>query len=210
MSNGASKDGTFRLLCLSGVTKFFNHFYYQAQLTVFNKKTKSGTPSALSLVSLIRASVRLTEGIAAVGTLNKSIYSLLLIGCALGSSVSLPVLADNGIIVITRDVQPRMATRPPMIPDPNPTTVNANPSQQILRQTNELSDGDFAGVTSGTGISGLITQGTNNLGGNITNQTQLSNLPGGRSGNSGSGIANMVNSSVQRGLGALNIMTGDR
>ncbi|HEF4759955.1 TPA: hypothetical protein SAN82_002385 [Pseudomonas putida] len=146
-----------------------------------------------------------------MGTLNKSIYSFLLIGCALGSGVSLPVQADNGIIIITRDVQPRMATRPPVIPDPNPTTVNANPSQQILRQTNELSDGDFAGVTSGTGISGLVNQGgTGNLAGNITNQTQLTNLPGGRSGNGGSGIANMVNSSVQRGLGALNIMTGDR
>nr|WP_178132008.1 hypothetical protein [Pseudomonas sp. C2B4] len=135
----------------------------------------------------------------------------MLIGCALGSSVSLPVQAENGIVVITRDVQPRMATRPPMIPDPNPTTVNTNPSQQILRQTNELSDGDFAGVTSGTGISGLVNQGaTNNLGGNITNQTQLTNLPGGRSGNGGSGIANMVNSSVQRGMGALNIIAGDR
>jgi hypothetical protein len=141
---------------------------------------------------------------------NKSFYSLLLIGCALGSSVCVPVQADNGIIVITRDVKTRMATRAPVIPDPNPTTVNANPSQQILKQTNELNDGDFASVTSGTGISGLINQGTGNLGGNISNQTQLSNLPAGRSGNSGSGIANMVNSSVQRGLGALNIMTGDR
>ncbi|NUU36684.1 hypothetical protein [Pseudomonas sp. C2B4] len=146
-----------------------------------------------------------------MGKLDKGFYSLLLIGCALGSSVSLPVQAENGIVVITRDVQPRMATRPPMIPDPNPTTVNTNPSQQILRQTNELSDGDFAGVTSGTGISGLVNQGaTNNLGGNITNQTQLTNLPGGRSGNGGSGIANMVNSSVQRGMGALNIIAGDR
>lgn len=141
---------------------------------------------------------------------NKSFYSLLLIGCALGASVCVPVQADNGIIVITRDVQTRMATRAPVIPDPNPTTVNANPSQQILKQTSELSDGDFASITSGTGISGLINQGTGNLGGNISNQTQLSNLPAGRSGNSGSGIANMVNSSVQRGLGALNIMTGDR
>ncbi|WP_419713052.1 hypothetical protein [Pseudomonas sp. NFX224] len=146
-----------------------------------------------------------------MGKLNRSIHRFILIGCALGSSICLPVQADNGIIVITRDVQTRMATRAPIIPDPNPTTVNANPSQQILKQTSELSDGDFAGVTSGTGISGLINLGSNgNLGGNISNQTQLSNLPGGRSGNSGSGIANMVNSSVERGLGALNIMTGER
>ncbi|WP_095054902.1 hypothetical protein [Pseudomonas sp. Irchel s3b2] len=145
-----------------------------------------------------------------MGTFEKSIYSLLLIGCALGSSVSLPVLADNGIIIIKRDVQPRMATRAPVMPDPSPTTANANPSKQVLRQTNELSDGDFAGVATGAGISGLVTQNTNNLGGNITNQTQLSNLPAGRSGNSGNGIANMVNSNIQQGLGALKVITGDR
>nr|WP_306660543.1 hypothetical protein [Pseudomonas nunensis] len=134
----------------------------------------------------------------------------MLIGCALGSGVSLPVQADNGIITIKRDVQTRNATIPPLIPDPNPTTVNANPAKQILNQTNELSDGDFASVASGAGISRLVTQNTNNLGGNISNQQQLSNLPAGRSGNSGSGIANMVNSNVQQGLGALKIITGDR
>ena len=136
-----------------------------------------------------------------MGKFDKGIYSLLLIGCALGSTVCLPVQADplpgtNGIIIIKRDVQPRNAMIPPLVPDPDPTTVNANPSQHILRQTNELSDGDFANVASGAGINRLVAQGTNNLGGNITNQTQLSNLPAGRSGNSGNGIANMVNSNV--------------
>jgi hypothetical protein len=145
-----------------------------------------------------------------VGKLDKSIYSLLLIGCALGSMVCLPVQADNGIITIKRDVQTRNATIPPVIPDPHPTTVNANPSKQILSQTNELSDGDFASVASGASISRLVTQNTDNLGGNISNQTQLSNLPAGRSGNSGSGIANMVNSNIQQGLGALKVITGDR
>lgn len=145
-----------------------------------------------------------------MGKLDKRIYGLLLIGCALGSSVSLPVQADNGIIIIKRDVQPRMATRAPLAPDPNPTTVNANPSQHILKQTNELSDGDFASVASGSGISRLVTQNTNNLGGNISNQSQLSNLSAGHSGNSGNGIANMVNSSVQQGMGALKVITGDR
>ncbi|MCW8279155.1 hypothetical protein IMF27_29785 [Pseudomonas sp. PCH199] len=145
-----------------------------------------------------------------MGKFDKRFYCLLLIGCAVGSSVCLPVQADNGIIIIKRDVQPRMATRPPMIPDPNPTTVNANPSKYVLGQTNELSDGDFAGVASGAGISRLVTQNTNNLGGNVTNQTQLTNMSGGRSGNSGNGIANMVNSSVQQGLGALKVITGDR
>lgn len=144
-----------------------------------------------------------------MGKLDKGIYSLLLVGCALGSSVSLPVHAENGIVVITRDVQTRTAYRAPLIPDPSPVTVNTNPSAHILRQTNELSDGDFAGISSGAGISSMITQQTNNIGNNIGNQTQLPNIAGGRgSGSGGNGISNMVNSNVQRGLAPLQILTG--
>jgi len=135
-----------------------------------------------------------------VGKFDKGIYTLLLFG-SLGSTVCLPVQADP---------LPGNAMIPPMVPDPDPTTANANPSQQILRQTNELSNDDFANVSSGAGINRLVVQGTNNLGGNITTQTQLSNLPAGRSGNSGNGIANMVNSNIAQGLGALKIITGDR
>ncbi len=149
-----------------------------------------------------------------MGKFDKGIYTLLLLG-SLGSTFCLPVQAEslpgtNGIIIIKRDVQPRNAMIPPMVPDPDPTTANANPSQQILRQTNELSNDDFANVSSGAGINRLVVQGTNNLGGNITTQTQLSNLPAGRSGNSGNGIANMINSNIAQGMGALKIITGDR
>lgn len=143
-----------------------------------------------------------------MGKYNKGIYRLLLVGCVVGSSFSLPVEAENGIIVITREVQPRNAMRPPLIPDPNPTTVNANPSAHILRHTNELSDGDFADITSGAGISNLITQQTNNLGGNLNHQSQLPNIAGGRGTGSGNGISNMVNSSIQKGLAPLQILTG--
>jgi len=145
-----------------------------------------------------------------VGTLDKGIYRLLLVGCVLGTSLSLPVQAENGVVVITRDVQVRNAVRAPLIPDPSPVTVNTNPSAHILRQTNELSDGDFAGVSSGAGISSLITQQTNNLGANINHQNQLPNLAGGRSGNSGNGISNMVNSNIQKGLAPLQILTGGK
>nr|WP_243897547.1 hypothetical protein [Pseudomonas asiatica] len=130
-------------------------------------------------------------------------------GYVLGS-LSLTAQADNGIIVITRDVQTRNAVVPPLRPDPNPTTVNANPSAHILKQTNELSDSDFANISSGAGISTLITQQTNNLGGNLNNQSQLPNLAGGRGTGSGNGISNMVNSSVQRGLAPLQILTGGK
>lgn len=140
---------------------------------------------------------------------DKRLYYLLLMGSVLGS-LSLTAQADNGIIVITRDVQTRNAVVPPLRPDPNPTTVNANPSAHILKQTNELSDGDFATISSGAGISTLITQQTNNLGGNLNNQSQLPNLAGGRGTGSGNGISNMVNSSVQRGLAPLQILTGGK
>lgn len=138
---------------------------------------------------------------------DKHLYHLVLVGCVLGS-LSLTAQADNGIIIIKRDVQVRNATIP-LIPDPSPTTVNANPSAYVLKQTNELSDGDFASISSGAGISNMITQQTNNLGGNLGNQNQLPNLSGGRgTGGSGNGISNMVNSSVQRGLAPLQILTG--
>lgn len=140
---------------------------------------------------------------------DKRLYHLLLMGCVLGS-LSLSAQADNGIIVITRDVQTRNAVVPPLRPDPNRTTVNANPSAHILKQTSELSDGDFANISSGAGIGTLITQQTNNLGGNLGNQSQLPNLAGGRGTGSGNGISNMVNSSVQRGLAPLQILTGGK
>ncbi|MFJ4157497.1 hypothetical protein ACIPZF_22185 [Pseudomonas sp. NPDC089752] len=141
---------------------------------------------------------------------DKGITRLLLVSCALSTGLSLSAQAADGIIVITRDVQPRMAIRAPLAPDPNPTTANANPSAYVIKQTNELSDGDFANITSGTGISSLITQQTDNLGGNISNQNQLPNMAAGRGTGSGNGISNMVNSSVQRGLAPLQILTGGK
>ncbi|MFJ4348442.1 hypothetical protein [Pseudomonas sp. NPDC089401] len=145
-----------------------------------------------------------------MGKLDKRICHLLLAGCALGTGLAaVPALADkNGVVVITRDVQTRTAFRAPLAPDPNPTTVNTNPSAQVLKQTNELSDGDFASISSGAGISNLVTQQTNGIGSNISNQTQLPNLAAGRGSGSGNGISNMVNSSVQRGLAPLQILTG--
>ncbi|MCE1117945.1 MULTISPECIES: hypothetical protein [Pseudomonas] len=141
---------------------------------------------------------------------DRGVSCLLLVGLTLGASLSLTAQADNGIIVITRDVQVRNAIRYPLVPDPSPTTVNVNPSAQVLRQTNELSDGDFASISSGAGISSLITQQTSNLGGHISTQTQLSNQAAGRGTGSGTGIANMVNSSVQRGLAPLQVLSGGK
>ena len=145
-----------------------------------------------------------------MGNIQKGLTCLLLIGSAASTLISFNVQAEgNGVIVLNRDVQPIPIGRNGG-KDPYPTTVNANPSARINSTMNstELSDGDFAGISSGAGISNLVTQQTNNLGGNLGNQNQLPNLAGGRGTGSGNGISNMVNSSVQRGLAPLQILTG--
>lgn len=43
---------------------------------------------------------------------DRGMSCLLLVGFTLGASLSLVAQADNGLIVITRDVQVRNATRP--------------------------------------------------------------------------------------------------
>lgn len=143
-----------------------------------------------------------------MGNIDKGIFRLLLIGCALGSSISLPVQAADGIIVIQREVQTRNATRPPLVPDPNPLTVNANPSRQVISATSELTDGDIAGISSGASIAGTITQATGTLNGNINGQSQLPGLSAGHSAGSGNGVANRINGTIQQGLGSLKMLSG--
>lgn len=64
-------------------------------------------------------------------------------------------LSAGGDIIIQRTVQPRVATRSPMIPDPNPLVVNPKPNSVInqglegMAAPGELSDNDFAGITGG-------------------------------------------------------------
>ncbi|WP_397453514.1 hypothetical protein [Pseudomonas sp. NA-150] len=136
------------------------------------------------------------------------LFGLLLIGCVLGSCLSLPTLAADGIIVILRTVQPRNATVQPMVPDPNPTTANANPSKYILPQTNELSDGDFANVSTGMNVRNSMIPGGTVLNSINNGQTQTPGMAAGHSGGANNGIANMVNQNVQQGLGALKVITG--
>ncbi|MDD0972484.1 hypothetical protein [Pseudomonas fontis] len=151
-----------------------------------------------------------------MGTHNNNLLRLVILGCALGSSLSLPVqAAGNGVVVLQRDVQARQADRATGRPDPYPTTVNVNPSQRVLSQTNnELSDGDFASVASGQMVNRVLipdASGTVRGLGNVPNS-----LPG-MSGGAGPGaaagsnsISNSVNQSVQRGLAPLQILTGGR
>ncbi|MGB3127872.1 MAG: hypothetical protein WBB95_28995 [Pseudomonas sp.] len=144
-------------------------------------------------------------------THNPGSLSLLLISCALIASVSLPVLAaGDGVIVIERQVQPYAIGRSRGV-DPYPNTVNANPSAQILRaSSNELSDNDIAGISTGASITrsimpnGDIT-GLNTVGnGNGLGAGAAAGLGGGGAG----GISGTVNGAVSRGLAPLNNLGG--
>lgn len=81
------------------------------------------------------------------------------IGLFICIATQLPVRAADGEIVLTRDVQPRSATRQELVPDPNPQTANPNHSAQVrsavqgARLPGELSDADFAGVSSGSSLA---------------------------------------------------------
>ncbi|MGL4316166.1 MAG: hypothetical protein ACRCTL_06090 [Pseudomonas sp.] len=133
-------------------------------------------------------------------------------------SMAAPVLAADGDIVLSRDVQPRVATRPPLVPDPNPTVVNVDPHQQINRQTQgierlgELSDSDFASINSGLSLPNRLL-GTDNpqaLPSTQQHQQGIGSLSHGN-GAVSSGIAGQINRSVQQGLRPLqNLNMGNR
>ncbi len=132
--------------------------------------------------------------------------------------VSQPATAANGDIIISRDVQPRSATRQALMPDPNPQLVNPKPNNAINmglrgnRAAGELNDSEFAAVHSGTQLTSQL----------LGNQTPLALQPSvgaaqqagftgpnpiGHSGNSALGNVNgQVNRSVQQGLRPLQIL----
>ncbi|QXI25795.1 hypothetical protein [Pseudomonas vanderleydeniana] len=142
-----------------------------------------------------------------MGTTRTALTRTLLIGCALGSLLSLTVQAggSNGVIVLERTVQPQAYGRPPLQPDPNPTTVNANPSARVISLTNsmELSDGDIAGISTGSTVSRVITVHTGNMPA-LNNPNGLPGMAAGHGGGSGASIANTVNRGLSAGMGALN------
>lgn len=132
-----------------------------------------------------------------------------------GMVLAIPAHAADGVIVITRDVHPRLATSPILAPDPNPRTVNANPSATVIRATHsyELSDADFAGVTSGASLQQQIMPNGQLPGLGNPSQVSSHGLPGmraGSGGGAGGNISNQINRSLQQGLAPLKILTGDR
>lgn len=136
-----------------------------------------------------------------------------LLSSAMG--LALPAHAGEGVIVISRDVHPRLINSAPRIPDPDPRTVNTNPSATVIRATHsyELTDADFAGVTSGSSLQQQIIPNGQLPGLGTPSQVSSHGLPGMRSGSGGGAsgnISNQVNRSLQQGLAPLKILTGDR
>ena len=139
-----------------------------------------------------------------MGTLTTGFTRTLLISCAISSMLSLTVEAGgNGVIVLNRTLQPESWGRAPLQPDPNPTTVNANPSSLITSTMGrELSDGDIAGISTGGGISHLIDANTVSMPG-LNNPNGLPGMTAGHGGGNGASIANTVNRGLSAGMSAL-------
>lgn len=115
--------------------------------------------------------------------------------------------AGDGDVIISRDVQTRVATVNPIVPDPHPRVVN--PGSIATGVTAELGDSDFAGVSSGLALPQRLLQG--NLGTPIPTATHqgIPVLGSGHAGGARSnGIADQVNRSVQQGLRPLQSIGG--
>ncbi|MGA8133958.1 MULTISPECIES: hypothetical protein [Pseudomonas] len=139
-----------------------------------------------------------------MGTFTTGFTRTVLISCAISSMLCLTAQAGgNGVIVLDRTVQPQSYGRPALQPDPNPTTVNANPSAVITSTTGqELSDGDIAGISTGGSISQLITTNTTSMPG-LNNPNGLPGMTAGHGGGNGASIANTINHGLSAGMNAL-------
>lgn len=128
--------------------------------------------------------------------------------------IATDLCAGDGTIVIQREVQPRVAVRPTMVPDPNPVSVNPNVSAQVNRQLRglELDDGDFAHITSGNRLGGsALAEGQlPGIDSSASHGARLPGLSSGKGASGGNNISSQVNRSVQRGLAPLQNLSGGR
>ena len=132
-----------------------------------------------------------------------------LLGSTLALLLAGPVQAGNdGEIILTRDVQPRVATRKEMVPDPNPKQVYGSPDAYLHNGVrgslgNELEDSDFARISSGMSVTQRVLVGQPAQSGNPGNQhlaPTTSGIGAHAGGGNNGGIAGRVNQSVQQGL----------
>ena len=146
-----------------------------------------------------------------MGTLNKGLTCLLLMGTAASSIVSLNALAQgtNGNIVLERNVDPTSWGRNPGTSTIQ-TSVNANPSAIVRSVT---TDGELANVASGSSIANRInfgSGGTQNISNSVTGATNLPGVGGGSGagGGAGASISNTVNRALSTGLAPLGTLGG--
>jgi hypothetical protein len=135
-----------------------------------------------------------------------------LLGLTLTVLLNSPVYADNGLIVLTREVQPRAATRPALVPDPNPLTVQAG----LPRNAGvELDDSDFAHINTGLSVSNsALTRQTDRLSTSSSRAQSGGNgvpglgaaIGGGATGGANSGVSGRVNGAIKTGLRPLQRM----
>ncbi|MGV8842637.1 MAG: hypothetical protein ACOH2I_05195 [Pseudomonas sp.] len=140
--------------------------------------------------------------------------------CLLLLTLSIPLTATfaaGGDIVLSRQVQPRVATRQAMVPDPNPRVVNPSPNRIIgdtllggTAGNNELNDHDFARVSSGLALPQNLNNANYNapiFSNSIPTQSS-SGAAASQSGGMADNVAGQVNRSVQQGLLPLQIIGG--
>tara|TARA_R110000822_G_scaffold34103_19_gene97106 strand:+ start:376 stop:864 length:489 start_codon:yes stop_codon:yes gene_type:complete len=148
-----------------------------------------------------------------------ALASLALVTSAMTISIipSSPVFAAGGDVILTRQVQTRVATRPPLVPDPNPLVVNTKPSTYVgddLQMRNvpgELDDQDFAAVTSGARmiqqtLAPLVQGNPAGAASGVNHSAIAGSNPVGHAGNALGNIDGQINRSIEQGLRPLQML----
>lgn len=148
-----------------------------------------------------------------------ALASLALVTSAMAISVipSSPVFAAGGDVILTRQVQTRVATRPPLVPDPNPLIVNTKPSTyvgedlQMQSMPGELDDQDFAAVTSGARmiqqtLAPLVQGNPAGAASGVNHSAIAGSNPVGHAGNALGNIDGQINRSIEQGLRPLQML----
>ena len=145
-----------------------------------------------------------------------------LVGLVICLATQFQVQAADGDIIISREVQPRSAVRQELVPDPNPQLVNPNRESQINSSLNaghramEISDSEFAGVSSGSSLAHglhIFSQppnqsiGVQSPGRGVTGAAGNNTV--GRAVGGATRAAGQVNRSVQQGLRPLQNLKGN-
>ncbi|MEJ6655107.1 MAG: hypothetical protein QNL70_03760 [Pseudomonas sp.] len=155
--------------------------------------------------------------------MNPSLSSLMiqvllcLAGLALCIATQLPVHGADGDIIISRQVQPRAAARQELVPDPNPLVANPRRDAMLNQALDaglaptEMSDRDFAGISSGSRISNTFSNLP--LGAGPANPVPTGGgaaglNPAGHGGGAAGNAGGQVNRSIQQGLRPLQILGG--